>query len=119
MERVRFIEHQHKRILYLDFSDATPQEICVLLEQVRKIVAKQPRKSLRTLANVRNARFNSDVRHIILDVIKHNKPYVMASAIFGLRGLQNILFNGIIMVTKRKFEVCQSMEEAKDWLVRQ
>jgi len=119
LERVRFIEHQHKRILYLDLSDAAPQEICAILEQVRKVVAKQPKRSLRTLANTHNARFDSDVRKKILAVTQHNKPYVIASAIVGLKGLQNILLNGIIMFTKRKFELSKSMEEAKDWLVQQ
>jgi len=119
MERIRFINHQQKRILYVDLSDTTPQEVSSIFEQVRKIVAQQPKQSVRTLANTHNAQFNSDTRQTILDVAKHNKPYVIASAIIGLAGLQKIILNGIIMVTKRKFLVCETMAEAKDWLAQQ
>ncbi len=116
MERIRFINHQQKRILYLDLSDLSPQEVCVILEKSHQVVAQQPKQSLRTLANTHNARFDSNVRQTIIDVTKHNKPYVIASAIFGLQGLQKIILNGIIMVTKRKFKVCDTMEAAKEWL---
>ncbi|QTA85302.1 STAS domain-containing protein [Desulfonema magnum] len=43
---------------------------------------------------------------------------VKAAAVVGIRGLQEILFNGVLRFTKRKMRLFNSIEEAKDWLVK-
>lgn len=50
------------------------------------------------------------------DFVKGNKPYVKASAVVGLSGLQQIVYNGIMKITGREIKSFSTLAEAKDWL---
>jgi hypothetical protein len=49
----------------------------------------------------------------------HNTPFVLASAIVGLSGLQRVILSAVMRVTGRKFATFDDVEVAKDWLVAQ
>jgi hypothetical protein len=116
MERVRFIEHKGKTILFIDFSDSSPEDAFEVIGVAKTVIAKQAPSSLLTLTNTHNARFNSKIRNAMTEYVRHNKPFVKAAAIIGVTGLQEIIFSGILKLTKRKIRLFNDIEEAKDWL---
>jgi hypothetical protein len=119
-DRVRFIEHKGKRILFHDFSGFTdPAEAVAIIAQSRPIVAAQPPRSLLTLTTVRGSRFNKDVINALRELGIHNGPFVRHAAITGLSGLQNVVFRTTSLLSGRTLKPFSSMEEAKEWLVSQ
>ena len=60
--------------------------------------------------------FSNEIKDLFSDFIKGNKPYVKASAVVGLSGLQQILYNGLMKITGRDIKSFNSLQTAKDWL---
>ena len=111
-----FINHKGKRIFFIDFSDCTADEILSRIESSRSIIQSQPEASVLTLTYVRNARFDRRVSQSLKEYSRDNKPFVRAAAIVGLSGLMEIILQAVVMFTRRKFSIFESLEEAKDWL---
>lgn len=120
MERTRFIEHRGSRILLLDYSGITdPAEALREIELSRKMVARQPPGSLLALTYVRDARYNTEIVQALKGLVEHNRPYVKASAVVGLAGIQRAVYQTLLLFSKRVIRTFDDMEEAKDWLVEQ
>ena len=117
MERVRFIQHKGKEILFLDFSQCKPDEALAVIEQSKAVIRKKPEHSLLTLTDVTDLRFNDTLSHQMKEFTAHNKPYVRAAAVVGITGLKKILFGAVIAFSKRKIHAFDSIEQAKEWLV--
>jgi hypothetical protein len=120
MERTRFIEHQGKRILLLDYAGVRdPDEALREIRHSREVVARQPPSSLLVMTLVRDARYNAAVLQGMKDLAAHNAPYVKASAVVGMSGLHRIAYQAVILFSKRNIKTFDQEAEALDWLVTQ
>src|SRR5262245_19076354 len=118
MSQTGFIDHNGTRILFIDFSNCTPQQILDRIEETKPMIQTQPEASLLTLTYVQNARFDRRVTQSLKEYTKGNKPFVRAAAVVGLSGLMEIILQAIVMFTRRQFAVFDSVEDAKEWLVK-
>jgi hypothetical protein len=116
MERVQFIEHKGKKILHLNFAGCMPNEVLLVIKQARSTIRTQSSQSVFTLTDVTNAAFNSAVSDAMKEFVLHNKPYVVASAVVGVTGLKQIIFNAVMKLSGRKLTAFENLDEAKDWL---
>ncbi len=116
-ERVKFINHAGKEILFLDFSGCTTNEVLATIEESKQVIRTRPEGSVLTLTDVTNARFNEDITERMKEFTAHNKPYVKAAAIIGISGIKKIIFEAVMMFSKRKIHIFESIHEAKEWLV--
>ena len=119
-----FYEFSHKRktIFCLDITDLQMkdvQEIQKNVDKAKQKIGKQPAKSVLHITNVTHTGFNTDISNIIKEYAMHNTPYIKASAIVGMTGLQKIIYTGIKAFTRRDFYLANTMEEAKEWLIQQ
>lgn len=120
MERTHFIEHAGKRILVFDYTGIRdPGEALATIEESKRIVRTQPERSLLILTNVKDARYNAAVMQGMKELAAHNTPYVRASALVGMSGLHRIVYQAVVMFSKRKIQVFDDVDAAKDWLVQQ
>jgi len=119
MERVRFIDHQGKKILHLDFSHCKAAEVLQVIDQAKAVIVTQPPKSVMTLTDVTGTGFNSDVSESMKAFVNHNKPYVAAAAVVGVTGLKQIIFNAVVRFSGRKLSAFDTLDRAKDWLAAQ
>ena len=119
MERIQFIEHQGKQILHLDFTHAKADEVLQIIREARSVIAAQPAKSLRTLTDVTDMKFNTEAAEALKEFTRHNKPYVSASAVVGIAGLKQIIYNAVVKFSGRNLVAFDSTDKAKDWLVTQ
>ena len=117
-ERVKFITHRGIDILFIDLSHATPDEFLATMNEGRKIIAAQPRESLRTLTNAAGVRFRKELSPAIREFLVHNKPFVRAGAVVGLVALKTILFNFINRAAGRSLRAFDDQSAAMDWLVQ-
>lgn len=116
-ERIKFLKHNGKEILLLNFAECKADEVLYTIEEAKKIIRTRPENSLLTLSDVTNARFNEDVSARMKEFTTHNKPYIKASAVVGITGVKKIIFEAVMLFSKRKLHSFETLEQAKDWLV--
>lgn len=119
MNRIQFIDHKGRKILHLDFSHAKSDEVLRIIADARTTIGAQPHKSVFTLTDVTETGFNAAVSEAMKDFVAHNKPFIAASAVVGVNGLKQIIFNAVMKFSGRQLHAFGSLAEAKDWLAAQ
>jgi hypothetical protein len=119
MERVTFIQHKGKKMLYLNFAGCKADEVLEVIEQGKAAIRTQLKQSVLTLTDVTNAAFNSEVSDAMKEFVVHNKPFVAASAVVGVTGLKKVIFNAVMKISGRHLHAHDSLDQAKDWLASQ
>lgn len=118
MAGVSFITHKGVRILYEDFSHSKTDDVLALIEQAKTIIRTQPEKSVLAIVNVQGSSFDNRVTSALKQFAKENTPYMKCAAVYGIEGLKEIIFRGVLAFTGRKnLVLSKSLEEAKDFLV--
>src|SRR5271169_738088 len=93
MDRVQFITHKGKRILYFDLSSCKFAEISDVIAEAKRTVAGQPPGSVLALTNVTDTELSKNSSAVIKDFTAHNKPFIKASAVIGVEGLRKVIYN--------------------------
>lgn len=122
MQRIYDFDHQGKSIFCLDISGlqlADKPEFHRLIELAKDRIRSARPKSLLIITNVSRTGFDSDVARTMQGYAEHNTPYVKASALVGISGIQKVVLTAIKTLTKREFYLANTMDEAIAWLVRQ
>jgi hypothetical protein len=122
MAGVYELNHKGKTILCLDIAGLQKQDKWEFLKHVRdaeeKIRLHSPR-SILIITNVSNTGFDSEMANRMKEYANHNTPYIRASALVGISGLQKIIYTAIKTFTGRDFFLAETQEEALNWLVKQ
>ncbi len=116
------ISHKGKKIYCLDITGLQYKDkdkIRDYIESAKPIISQQSQNSVLHITNVSQTGFNSDISNMMRDYAAHNTPYIKASALVGVSGLQKIIMQAIKKFTGRDFHLTDTIEEAKEWLVEQ
>ncbi len=116
-DRLRLVTHQGKKILVIDFSRATRQEILPLLDEIQDIVAKSPNSSLLTLADFTDAQVDKTVATRMKEVLALDRPHVKRSAWVGTEKLPKVFYDNFKSFSQREFPTFPTREQAMEWLV--
>jgi hypothetical protein len=116
-DRIRFIEHQGKQILLLDYSHATAPEMQLLLEHVRMTVAQHARESLLTFADFTGATVDHAVATKMKEVLTLDRPFVKKTAWVGSESIPHAFMENFHSFSQREIATFKTREEALDWLV--
>jgi hypothetical protein len=118
--RVRFVEHQGKRILVTDLSELDPQQSPAVLDEARRLVATLPKeRSLLSLLVVRKMRFDPKTIDSMKQIGRANEPWVIATAVVGLTAIGRVLAKVVSSFSGRRYAMFDTEEQAKEWLARQ
>jgi len=116
-ERIRFIEHQGKRILLIDVSRCSAEELATIARLVPTYVTSEPRGSVLLLADFTGAEFD----RIAIDRLKEStvfdRPHLKRSAWVGIESLPNVFYEHIKSFSRRDLPAFKTREEALNWLV--
>jgi hypothetical protein len=116
--KTKMINHQGVNIYYIDFSNlGSAPEVDQVMKESKSFIRSQKPASMITLANIEGMHFNGDIKELFTEFVSGNKPYVKASAIVGVSGLKQIVFNAIVKMTGREIRAFENVNVAKDWLV--
>jgi len=118
-ERIRLITHRGKKILLLDFTGCTPDEVKSLSGEIKKVVTKQPRNSVLTLADFTGAKFTREAVATMKEAIVFDKPHVQRSAWVGTESMPRVFYQAIKAFSQRELPTFRTREEAMDWLVEE
>lgn len=116
MASCNVIKYNDLEIVYTDISDSSPEEAMAVFDENQKIISKMPHKSVYSLVNAKDARFNSNLIQKIKETVKNNNPHAKATAVCGLNALSRLMVNSIIAFTGRQMKLVDTAEQGKDWL---
>jgi hypothetical protein len=120
-QRIRFIEHAGRAILLMDFSEVWRVDAAAsLIEEARRVVgAETKEQKLLVLVHVTDSAFDDRVLRKLKELAVHDEPWVLASAVVGMRGMQKVVYRLVASFSGRKLAAFDGLEEAKNWLVAQ
>jgi hypothetical protein len=121
MEHVEEFAVDGKNIVYIDFSNAVSEnDFNTVIEQAKQVISKYAGKSVCTITNMENVRFDSNVKDVFVKYVEFNKPYVKYGAAIGMDGIKKKMIEGILKLGGRpNFHFCFTKEEAIKWLQQQ
>jgi hypothetical protein len=117
MDRVRFITHRGKKVLFLDYQNATEAQALAMIRDRRRVVAEQPKNSLLTVADLTGATFTKKVVEEIKAATVLDRPYVRRAALVGVESAPKGLIDAVSTFSHRKWAQFNSVPEALDWVV--
>ena len=115
-ERIRFIDHQGKKILLVDFSNCAANEVERIARAVPDYVTVQPRSSVLVLTDFTGASFDRDALRAMKETAVFDKPFVKKSALLGTESLPAPFYEELISFSRRELVILKTREEALDWL---
>lgn len=116
-ERVRFITHKGKKILFIDLTGRSADEIRALLPDIQAAITSEPRGSVLSLSHWTGAQLSRDVAEEIKKTMVFDRPHIRRTALVGIEQLPKVFLDALKNFSRREFTVFPSLDEAKDWLV--
>ena len=116
MERVRFITHRGKRVLLIDHTRSTPEELLQTLAEVERTIAAEPPESLLTLSDFTDTSFDKTAADRMKVVAAKDRPHVRRAALVGAENIPDVYFHNLESFSARHFSKFKTREEALDWL---
>ncbi len=116
MERVTFVTHRDQRVLLLDFTNCTPEEVSEISDQVPAIVTREPAESVLVVADFSGAEFDRDAVEHIKIATAFDRGHVKRAAWVLTENLSKTLFDSVRRFSARDFPVFQSRQEALDYV---
>ena len=119
MDRVRFLTHQGKQVLLVDYSGCTRQTLLDILREREHIVMAQPPGSVLLLVDATDAQFSKDTIAEIKKVAVRERDRVKRSALVGEETIPKVLSDSVRTFAARDYRAFPSREAALDWLVEE
>lgn len=119
MDRVRFVTHEGKQILLVDYSHCTRQTVLDILKERERVVLAQPKGSVLTLVDVTGAQFSKDTVEEIKKVAVRERDRVKRAAVVGIESVPKVLFESLKTFAARDYHTFPTREAAMDWLVKE
>jgi hypothetical protein len=122
MKEISTFTYSGKELFLMDVSHfRLPEraEFKRIVDHAKKVIQARPPKSILIITDISDTHFDSDIVDTFKEYAKHNNPYIRASALVGLSGMQKIIFYAIKTFTGRDFYIAKDIADAQEWLVRQ
>ena len=118
-ERIRFITHQGKKILLIDFSHCSAEEILQLLPEVQEVITSEPRNSVLALGDFTDSAVRRDAADRIKQTLVFYRPYVKHAAWVGIEKIPKVFLDAFKTFSQRELRPFKTREEAMHWLVKE
>jgi hypothetical protein len=102
-DRIRFIEHEGKKILVIDFSHCEPAQVISIVDQAQDEIAEHARGSVLTLADFTGAQVDKEAAERIKKALAMDRPYVKRSAWVGTDSLPKVFYENFKTFSQREF----------------
>ncbi len=115
-ERIRFIDHQGKRVLLVDFSNCSANEVEEIARAVPDHVTVNPHSSVLVLTDFTGAAFDRDALRAMKETAVFDKPFVRKSALIGTEDLPASFYDELKSFSRRELLTFKTREDALAWL---
>ena len=110
----RFIEHRGVRILRLEYSNLSPAELATAADQVRRVVAAEPLRSVRILTII-HSKLSAPGADALKRAALANRPYVRAGAVVA-SSFWNVIVTDLQAHGREDMQLFGDEASALDWL---
>ncbi|HEX3106779.1 MAG TPA: STAS/SEC14 domain-containing protein [Terriglobales bacterium] len=117
-ERIRFVTQKNAKVLLVDLSNCSPDEVTQLCHLVPGYVAAEPHGSVLLLADFSGARFDKTAVASLKEATVYMRPQLKRSAWIGTETLAKVFYENIKTFSQRDLPTFKTRDEAMDWLVR-
>jgi hypothetical protein len=115
--RIRFIEHQGRRILLQDYSRmGSGMDFLREVEKARRMIAAEPYRSVLTVVNATGSTLDTGVLQTFREFMKVNTPYIRKTAVVGVTDFQGTGLPAMGLELGRPLHACGTIAEALDLL---
>jgi hypothetical protein len=115
-ERIRFIDHKGKRVLLVDLSNCSANEVEEIARAVPDHVTVNPHSSVLVLTDFTGAAFDRDALRAMKEAAVFDKPFVKKSALIGTEDLPGSFYDELKSYSRRDLLIFKTREEALNWL---
>jgi hypothetical protein len=115
--RVRFSEHQEKRILVVDFSRADLDIVRAVAAECLHVMSTQPPNSVLSLVEVEGIPFHTEALKIGSELTEKVQQYAIRTAVSGVVGFRSFMLQAIADASRRPIRLFKDREKALLWLV--
>ena len=119
MDRVRFVTHQGKQILLVDYTNCMRQTLLDILKERERIVLAQPPGSVLTLVDVTGVQVSKDVVEEVKKNAVRERDRVKRAAVVGAESVPKVLFDSVGTFAVRDYHTFPTREAALEWLVQE
>jgi hypothetical protein len=117
--RVKFIEHQGQRVLFVNYAECDIPMLKAVAEEMHRVISKEPPNSVLTLNDVTGTGFDTESVAVLKSRVAANAPYVRRAAVIGITGLQRLIYEAIQRFSQRSIPRFNTKEQALDWLIKE
>ena len=115
-ERIRFIDHHGRRILLVDLSNCSADEVEEIVHRDPDYISVQPRGSVLVLTDFSGAAFDRDALRAMKETAVFDKPFVKKSALIGTESFPREFYDELKSFSRRELRIFKTREEALNWL---
>ncbi len=117
MDRIGFVTHGGQKILLVDFTECSAQEVAALADGVPEVVTREPPRSLLLVADFSDAEFTREAVERLKIATALDRPHIKRAAWVLTENLPKALYESIRTFSAREFPVFATREEAMDYVV--
>jgi SpoIIAA-like len=116
--RIRFISHKQKKVLLVDGTGCSAEQLEEFATLVPARVTAEPLGSVLLLADFTGAHFDKKSVERFKPALVIDRPHLKRSAWVGMEGLPKIFYEHMKTFSQRELPTFKTREEALDWLVK-
>jgi hypothetical protein len=116
--RIRFVTHRDKRVLLVDCSKCTTEQLAELAALVPARVTAEPRGSVLLLADFTGSKIDKNSLERLKPALVFDRPHLKRSAWVGVENLPKVFYEHLKSFSQRDLPTFKTREEAMDWLVQ-
>lgn len=118
--RGTFVEHRGVRMLVVDASGLRDlEDFTAMIGRFETLIRGEPKTSVRVVMQVKGLQFDRKSAAAIKGVFVRVQPWIRASCLVGVSGLQKVLLQVLNQVAKRERPLFDTLDQAKEWLASQ
>jgi len=117
-DRVQFVNHQGKRILLIDLSNCSPENVDRIVRTVPDLVATHQLGSVLILSDFTGASFDEEAIRVMQQTAVFDKPYIKKSAFVGIENLPQGFSENLSSFARREFPAFKTRDGALAWLAK-
>jgi hypothetical protein len=117
MERIRFIVHRGQKILLIDCSNCSADEVGFLADQVPSFLDNEPAKSALLLADFSNSTITREAMERVKIAAVHNSQHLKRSAWVITGNMAKTLHRSVQTFSTREIPTFYTRDDALNYLL--
>ncbi len=116
--RMKYVTHKGMEIEINDFTNLRGDRFASIIKANTQISLNSDKRDLLGIIDVSNSYINKETLNAFNESGEATKHLIAKTAVVGVTGLKKIFLNVVNKFTKLEAKPFDTIEEAKDWLVK-